>query len=133
MGFFIDILKDNPLSIICGNGYMSSPKRYGYSGAHNSFIRLIHDSGIIGLLVYVWLFYSILKLLLIHFRRSHDDWQPIYYSFFFLIIALLLSSLTGAFFSVGHVLGSFLGFFLSLLAVIVESIPDSEYEVTVSY
>jgi len=121
MNNFLDIIKNNPSCVIFGRGYMSSPMRYEQTGAHNEFIQFIHDSGVFGLLVFFWLLFSILKILFQHFHPNYDDWRSIYNTFFFGMIALICSCFTGGFFTASHVVGSFLGFFLSLLAVIMAS------------
>ncbi|MBE7443737.1 MAG: O-antigen ligase family protein [Planctomycetia bacterium] len=118
--YFIDIFKENPLRLLWGYGFMSAPMRYEYTGAHNQFLDVLHDSGIIGLIIFLWLVYSILKILWKHSRLS-DEWQPIYYSMFFGTVSLIVSGLTGGFFTISHTFGSFVGFYLSLLSVICAS------------
>lgn len=129
MGFFIDILREDPLSLIYGQGFMSSPMRYEYTGAHNEFIQILHDSGIIGLIIYLWLMYSILKILWRNSRKNNDNWNPVYNAFFCCMIGLLISGIPGGFFTTSHVYGSFLGFFLSLLGVILGSTFKSDLQV----
>jgi O-antigen ligase len=95
--------------------------RYEFTAAHVELIDVLHDSGLPGVLVYLLFVCSVLKLLWLQMKQPRDEWQPLYYCYFFGVLALLMNSFASAFINVSHVFGNFLAFFLSTLAVIVAS------------
>ncbi len=119
--FFINMMLDNPEDFVLGKGFMSSPMRYDFTGAHQELLDILHDSGVLGLLCYLWFVGSMLKLLWIQMNNKRDEWQPLYYSYFFGVMALLINSLLSGFFTINHSAGNFLAFFLTTLSVIVAS------------
>ncbi|OGP74497.1 MAG: hypothetical protein A2Y80_07930 [Deltaproteobacteria bacterium RBG_13_58_19] len=119
--FFFDMILDNPEDFVLGRGFMSAYMRYDFTGAHQELLDILHDSGVLGLLVYLWLVGSMLKLLWAQMHNKRDEWQPLYYSYFFGVMALLINSLLSGFFTINHSVGNFLAFFLTTLSVIVAS------------
>lgn len=61
----------------------------GASGAHNNFLQALIETGIIGVIIFIFLFYSICRALL---RLSKTD--PLALTFFYATIALLASGFT---------------------------------------
>ena len=119
--FFINMFLNNPEDFVLGKGFMSAYMRYDYTGAHQELMDMLHDSGVPGLLVYLWFIGSLLKFLWNRMYQQGDEWQPLYYSFFFGVTALLINSLLSGFFTINHSSGNFLAFFLTSLSIIVAS------------
>ncbi|MCX5694961.1 MAG: O-antigen ligase family protein [Candidatus Omnitrophica bacterium] len=116
--FFVDVLKNNPLILLYGNGFLSSPVRYDYTGSHNQFMDVLIDSGIFGLLFYIWLLFKMLTTLKKFYSKNYS-WYPIYHGFFFALIGLIIGSFSSGFLNITHPFGNYFGFFMSLLGVVV--------------
>lgn len=92
------------------------------SGAHNNFIHILLEIGIIGLIIYSALFYTILKKLYIHFSN------PLSKVFFFLTLALLASSITQETFWFQKSFGSLWLFYMFFVAIVFQSVQRIEIE-----
>lgn len=103
----INFLDEEPLRWFIGSGFGSAVD-YG-SNAHMLYLHIILETGLAGLLMFVFLFSKILYYL----HRHETGMQPI----FWVTIAFLISSLTQETFYPVPAMGQFVGFYLCSLAI----------------
>lgn len=113
----IDHLNDSPVYWLTGMGVGMA--RNAGTNAHNLYLHIILEMGLVGLLAWLFFFLNILILL-----RRHE---PFPHPLFMVTIALLFSALSQETFYPVPAMGHFLGFYLCSVAVALRRprVPDS--------
>ncbi|MBE9015944.1 hypothetical protein C7Y66_14030 [Chroococcidiopsis sp. CCALA 051] len=107
----MSLLDKEPLLWFFGGGFGSAID--SGSNAHMLYLHIIIETGLIGLLIFAFLFYKILSLL----YEYEQGTKPV----FWVTIALLFSSMTQETFYPTPAFGHFIGFYLCCLALALNS------------
>ena len=122
----IDFLINNPMYLITGIGLGAfreillplMPLLSGLSGAHNVFLQRLTESGVIGLMLFIYILFIILRASL---KRSRDISRydsSLYYGYFCALLAFLFTGIGNDTFSVQIHLHNILGYFFLITAVV---------------
>ncbi|WP_341530184.1 O-antigen ligase family protein [Nostoc sp. UHCC 0302] len=113
----IEFLNKNPIVWILGKGFGGAWDDGGSGGnAHMLLLNVIIENGIIGLLIFLFLFYKILCLLYQHEQKDK--------AIFWVSISLLIGSFSQETFYPVPALGHFLGLYLCSVAIALRSDID---------
>jgi len=126
----------NPFALLTGVGLGNigrsvlpyTPYKMSVTGGHNNYLHNLAETGIIGLAVFLYIMYALLKTSL---RRAYDTARrdrALYYGYFCGLAALLFASLTQETFSVQPSMFNFLGFFFLVTAVIFAEPAAEEHD-----
>ena len=108
-------LRDDPAMIAVGKGF-----EHGFGGAHNCYMNLLIDQGLIGLLIYLWLLVRIWKSGSYAAKRSPSAEGGILANeFLCLFVAILVANLFNEVLYVRRALYSYFGQFLFLTALVL--------------
>ncbi|MFC1553413.1 O-antigen ligase family protein [candidate division KSB1 bacterium] len=121
-----EMVTNNPTVLITGvglAGFKSALLPYtqlidGASGAHNNFIHILVETGIAGLLIFLFLIYRILKQSLFLSRISNNSDRFLYFGYFCGLAAIVFSCFTQETFSVQESLHNILGYIFLVTAVV---------------
>lgn len=98
-----------PLQWLWGAGFGSAPDATPFLAAHNLYLQIILDTGVIGLLIFLFLFFQIVYEL--------NKYENVNKSLFWVTLILLFTSLSQETFYPMIAMGHFLGFYLCSIAI----------------
>lgn len=133
----VDMIRQNPSILITGVGlgafraalYPHTPLFAGASGGHNNFLHHLTETGILGLAIFIYILYILLRESLHRARQPVRDDKTLYYGYFCGLAALVLTAITQETFSVQVSLHNILGYFF-LVTALIFSEPTCEQEKT---
>jgi len=119
----------NPFALVFGVGlggferavlpyvpYMKSA-----NGAHNNYLHILTEAGIVGLIIFLYIMFRLLRKSLHNFYNQERHDRALNYGYFCGLCALLFTCLTQETFSVQPALFNFLGYFFLITAIIFVS------------
>lgn len=88
---FIAISKNNIFQMLFGNGYNAVAEATGGLSAHNDFLEILYDFGVIGLMFYMGIYLYLIKYAVI-FSRKHYKYSAAFSASIYIFFFMSLSS-----------------------------------------
>ncbi|WP_268254230.1 O-antigen ligase family protein [Clostridium cadaveris] len=87
----ISILKNNIFETLWGNGYNAVALMTGGLSAHNDFLEIFYDFGIVGFIFYIFMYFILIRYA-VTFKRKNYKYSAAFSSSIYILLCVSLSS-----------------------------------------